>query len=97
MSKQPVAASLTSIPLDPVPEEHSAPEQPRHVAETDGPPIRAGKAALTLRIDPALHRELRTRAFNQDTTAQNIILNALLESGFASAVPDRRIPSKPRR
>ena len=62
--------------------------------EMSGPPVRAGKAALTLRIDPALHRELRTRAFNQDTTSQNIILNALLEYGLASAVPDRRIPGK---
>lgn len=88
MSKQPVTASLRDVNLEADLEE----EMPQ--AEMSGPPVRAGKAALTLRIDPALHRELRTRAFNQDTTSQNLILNALLEYGFVSAMPDRRIPSR---
>jgi hypothetical protein len=89
MSKQPVPASLTSISLDPVPEEHSAPQQQRQVAGTDDPPARAGKAALTLRIDPILHRDLRAAAFRQDTTIQNLILRALRKDGFKSAVPDK--------
>jgi predicted HicB family RNase H-like nuclease len=87
MSKQPVAASLTSIPLEPVAEEDD-----RHSTRQSnpaGPPPRAGKAALTLRIDPVLHRDLRTAAFNQDTTIQNLILRALRKDGFKSAVPDR--------
>lgn len=90
MSKHPVAASLTSISLDPVEESASKPD-------VEAPPPGAGTKALTLRIPPELHRELKTRAFQQDTTSQNLILNALLEYGLTSAVPDRRIPSKPRR
>lgn len=89
MSKQPLTASLRDVTLD---AEEETPPMPQ--SEPNGPPVRAGKAALTLRIDPALHRELRTRAFNLDTTSQNIILNALLEYGLTTAVPDRRISSK---
>jgi predicted HicB family RNase H-like nuclease len=87
MSKQPVAASLTSISLEPVPEEDA--RHPTHQSDSEGPPARAGKAALTLRIDPVLHRDLRAAAFKQDTTIQNLILRALRKDGFKSAVPDR--------
>jgi hypothetical protein len=87
MSKQPVAASLTSISLDPVPEE--APRQ-RQVGDTDGPPARAGKVALTLRIDADLHLALKTDAFRRDTSIQDIILEALREAGYKTARPSRR-------
>jgi hypothetical protein len=92
MSKNPVAASLTSIPLDAV-DEGQATSRP----EVESPPSGVGTKALTLRISPTLHRELKTQAFNEETTSQNLILNALLEYGFKSAVPDRRIPSNRRR
>lgn len=88
MSKQPVAASLTSIPLNPVPEE-TAPDTTQQAPAVSGPPPRAGKAALTLRIDPELHRDLRVAAFNGGTSIQNIILKALRKDGFKAAVPDR--------
>jgi predicted HicB family RNase H-like nuclease len=86
MSKQPVAASLTSIPLEPVEEGQAT---LRHI-EADGPPPRPGTAALTLRIDPVLHRDLRNEAHRRDTTIQNIILEALRKHGFKSAMPDGR-------
>lgn len=95
MSKQPLAASLRSVTIDVDPDE--PPAQPADRAQTQadtGPPPRAGKAALTLRIDPELHRDLRKAAFDCDTTTQNLILNSLLEYGFKSAVPDRRIPGR---
>jgi predicted HicB family RNase H-like nuclease len=79
MTKQPVAASLTKIELTAVPE-----EAPR----VSGPPARAGKVALTLRIEPELHRELRTAAFLQDTTIQDLILRALQREGYKAAHPD---------
>lgn len=83
MSKQPVAASLTAIELSVVNE-----NQPR--SEGQGPPARAGRVALTLRIEPELHRELRNTAFQADTTIQELILRALQRDGYRSARPDRR-------
>jgi predicted HicB family RNase H-like nuclease len=82
MSKQPVPASLTAIDLNVTNEEQrDAPS---------GPPPRAGRVALTLRIEPELHRDLRSTAFNEDTTIQELILRALQDAGYRSARPDRR-------
>jgi predicted HicB family RNase H-like nuclease len=53
----------------------------------EGPPARAGRVALTLRIEPNLHRELRTAAFQQDTTIQELILRALRRDGYKAARP----------
>jgi len=75
MSKSPVPASLTNIEVKPVPE-----EQPRR-ADISGPPARAGRVALTLRIEPELHRRLRLRAFQEDRTIQDIIVDALAKLG----------------
>lgn len=83
MTKQPVPASLTRIELAVVPEEQTPQPQP-----LSGPPARAGKVALTLRIEPELHRELRTAAFQQDTTIQELILRALQRDGYKAARPD---------
>ena len=74
--KQPVPASLVGIEIAAVRE-----DQPRG----DGPPARGGKMALTLRIDPELHRELRTAAFHADTTIQDLILAALRKDGYKHA------------
>jgi hypothetical protein len=54
--------------------------QPAPSAATS-PPARAGRVALTLRIEPELHRKLRTKAFQEDTTIQDIILEALRKMG----------------
>jgi hypothetical protein len=51
-------------------------------AAGDGPEARPGRVALTLRIDPNLHRKLRTLAFNQDTTIQDIIVESLKRMGI---------------
>jgi len=85
MSKQPVPASMVDIEL-------RAPEaQPtQQDAVQGGPPARAGRVALTLRIEPELHRELRNAAFQGDTTIQELILKALRKDGYKSARPDRR-------
>jgi predicted HicB family RNase H-like nuclease len=45
------------------------------------PPARAGRVALTLRIEPELHRKLRARAYRTDCTIQDIILEALERMG----------------
>ena len=45
------------------------------------PPARAGRVALTLRIEPELHRRLRARAYRGDCTIQDIILEALERMG----------------
>jgi hypothetical protein len=91
MSKQPVQASQASlanlrINTDPAEE---APTPPAHQPETYSLPHRAGKTALILRIDPDLHRELKTSALNGGTTMQNLVLDALRKAGFKSAVPDK--------
>ena len=85
MTKVPVAASMESINIKPVPENQA----PRSEA-LQGPPARAGRVALTLRIEPELHRELRAAAFQADTTIQDLILQALQKDGYRSAKPDRR-------
>jgi hypothetical protein len=48
---------------------------------TGDPPARAGRVALTLRIEPELHRKLRARAYRTDCTIQDIILEALERMG----------------
>lgn len=83
MTKVPVAASMEAIQIKPVA------EPPRGDA-VQGPPARAGRVALTLRIEPELHRELRAAAFQADTTIQDLILQALQKDGYRSARPDRR-------
>jgi hypothetical protein len=83
MSKQPVPASLTGIELTVVNEQ-------RPPREVQGPPARAGRLALTLRIDPELHRELRNAAFQEDTTIQELILKALQQAGYKTATPEGR-------
>lgn len=80
MTKQPVPASLTKIELEVV-------DEPKAPPQSSGPPARAGRVALTLRIEPELHRELRTIAFQQDTTIQELILKALQRDGYKAARP----------
>ena len=85
MTKTPVATSMEVIDIKPVPE-----TQLPHRDAVEGPPARAGRVALTLRIEPELHRELKTAAFRADTTIQELILVALQKDGYKSARPDRR-------
>jgi hypothetical protein len=72
--KKPVSP-LSGIDIRPPEERPADPEAMK------SPPARAGKVALTLRIEPDLHRKLRTRAFQEDTTIQDIILTALERMG----------------
>lgn len=41
-------------------------------ARWEWPPARAGRVALTLRIEPELHRKLRTKAFLEDRTIHDM-------------------------
>jgi hypothetical protein len=84
MSKQPIPASMVDIKL------HAPEAQPPVRDAVQGPPARAGRVALTLRIEPELHRELRAAAYQADTTIQDLILKALQNDGYKSAWPDRR-------
>ena len=85
MSKQPVAASLTSISLEAVDERQ--PTQPRE-NPPDMPSAITGTKALTLRVNPMLHEELRQKAFKKRRTIHSLILEALRKDGFEYAVPD---------
>lgn len=86
MSKQPVPASLSGLEIVAVPE-----SQPRSSKEeVQGPPVRTGRVALTLRIRPELHRELRAAAYQADTTIQELILLALQRDGYKEASSDAR-------
>jgi predicted HicB family RNase H-like nuclease len=71
--KKPVSP-LTDVEIRPA--ESEAPTD-----QFRAPPAREGRVALTLRIEPELHRRLRTRAFQSDTTIQDIILEALARMG----------------
>ncbi|WP_413176456.1 ribbon-helix-helix domain-containing protein [Anabaena azotica] len=55
----------------------SQPEQPQPEAKSEVPPSRVGKKAIAGHFDPAVGKQLRQLALDNDTTVQALLEEAL--------------------
>jgi hypothetical protein len=61
------------VPIEPKPQQVQQVETPK----VDLPPSRQGKKAIAGHFDPAVSRQLRQLALEQDTTVQGLLAEAL--------------------
>lgn len=99
MAKKDLADGLRSLTNRSIPEKQSEPavenqvKQVRKTANKHYRPSRDGTKAITAHADPAVSKQLRQLALDEDTSVQSLVheaLNLLFEKyGLVQIAPDR--------